>query len=109
MNTIQESIIAVTRSPHDFSFRQIAVLLVCADTPDEHDRQTRTVAERLDFSRPVVSRATDRLEEAGLIRRQGLAGDERACVLEVTGKGHDFIRIVIHGEPARKSARRRAA
>jgi DNA-binding MarR family transcriptional regulator len=93
----------ITQSPYDFSVRQVATLLVCAETISSADRQTHRIAEALNFSRPVVCRATDRLEEAGFIERQELPGDRRACVLAVTKSGHQFIQM-IYGEktPATK-------
>lgn len=97
MDTFTEQIIRVTKSPHDFSFRQIAVLLVCSKIELAINRQLHLIAGRLSFSNPVLSRAADRLEEAGYVVRSKLHGDRRQVVLTVTDAGRAFIAQIMGG------------
>ena len=103
-------ITAIMATEHDFSVRQIGVLLTCAETEGSFDRQVHRLADKMVLSRPVICRAADRLEDAGFIERQGLPGDKRACVLQVTKRGHQFIQQ-IYGEPeiSRRTKRTRVA
>lgn len=111
MRTFTDCVIAVTKYEHDLTFRQVAVLAECARTVPEEDRQIHSLATLFSFSRPVISRAADKLEEIGYVERSSLAHDRRTCVLSVTKKGHRFL-LDVQGQPVpaveSKSRKRRA-
>lgn len=106
MRKIEDCFALVASSDHDFSCRQIVILLRCGCTESAFDRQIHTLARELGYSRPVVSRAAQKLIGASYIERAELPGDRRTCVLSVTREGHRFIQTIL-GEPETRSPKRR--
>lgn len=103
-----DGVTRVARSGHEVTFRQAAILLHCERTRDAVDRQINSLATFFGFSKPVVSRAADRLVEFDLVRRSELPGDRRTCVLTITAAGVRFI-CEMMAEPAPRARRGRAA
>lgn len=69
---------------------QLAVFLVCY-----HETEPQTVrglAERLNTYRAEITRAFDRLEEAGLMRRKADPSDRRSVFATRTAAGNTFLR-----------------
>lgn len=110
MPTFLDGLMVVASSSHDFSVRQVALLFLCDRVESAADRQVLRLAKDLELSRPVLSRAASRLEEAGYIERSKLANDDRTCVLTVTRAGKRFIAQILGqptpAEPAKPKRRR---
>lgn len=74
----------------DLSARQMALLLTVYLTPPQHT--VRGLAATLNISKPAVTRAVDRLEELGLVRRKPDENDRRSVHIQRTVKGSVFLR-----------------
>lgn len=72
----------------DLSARQLAVLGICVEDPDGV-YGPRELAPRLNVSKPVITRAADRLTDLGFMKRAGL-GDRRLVRLVPTPAGRKF-------------------
>lgn len=68
--------------------RQLGVLIKCAE-----GRQTvRGLAAAFNASKPVVTRATDKLVELDMVRREVDQKDRRSVNISITPKGSGFLR-----------------
>jgi DNA-binding MarR family transcriptional regulator len=77
----------VTTAPEvDLTLRQIAVLYVVAANPTVPSR-VRRLANRLNLSKPVISRALHRLKHDGLVSSQRDPNDGRDILIEPTLEG----------------------
>jgi DNA-binding MarR family transcriptional regulator len=85
--------IALSRAVHelepDLSARQMAILLNVYLTPAPHT--VRGLAGQLSLAKPAVTRALDRLQTAGFIRRAPDRRDGRSVIIEHTVKGAAFL------------------
>ena len=85
--------VALSRAVHelepDLSARQMAILLNVYLTPAPHT--VRGLAAQLALAKPAVTRALDRLEAAGFVRRAPDRRDGRSIVVERTVKGAAFL------------------
>lgn len=52
------------------------------------------VADALGVGRPAATKLVDRLERAGMIRREAHATDRRQVILEATGEGFEVVQAV---------------
>lgn len=95
MNDFADYVIRVTKTGHDFTFRQIAILMICSREDDPEKRQVRELAGALGTARAIITRASDRLVEASLASRSELPGDRRTCVISVTPAGRKFIAHIL--------------
>jgi DNA-binding MarR family transcriptional regulator len=85
---LERTLALVRREGRDLTLRQIAVLLVC-DTAE--DLQTvRGLARHLEVGKPIVTRAVDRLEAAGLARRKADPNDRRSVLIAPTLAGRRY-------------------
>lgn len=73
----------------DLSTRQLAIMLNVYLRPGPHT--VRGLAERLQISKPAVSRALDSLGSQGLARRQRDQQDRRNVLVERTEAGHECL------------------
>ena len=85
-----ETIVRRKDGESDLSMRQTAVLLDVYLTTPPHT--VGALAERLNISKPAVSRAVDRLSVLGLLERRTDANDRRVIHLEPTKKGAVYVR-----------------
>lgn len=81
---------SVRRDAPDLSARQMALLLTVYLTPPPHT--IRGLAEHLNVTKPVVTRAVDRLSDLGMVRRKTDDEDRRSVLLQRTVKGSVFLR-----------------
>ena len=81
---------SVRRDAPDLSARQMALLLSVYLTPPPHT--VRGLAEHLNVTKPVITRAVDRLSELGMVRRKTDPDDRRSVLLQRTVKGSIFLR-----------------
>ena len=81
---------SVRRDAPDLTARQMSLLLTVYLTPTPHT--VRGLAEQLRVTKPVITRAVDRLTELGLIRRKIDDQDRRSVLLQRTVKGSVFLR-----------------
>jgi DNA-binding MarR family transcriptional regulator len=79
----------VRRDSPDLSARQMALLLTVYLTPPPHT--VRGLAAVMAVSKPVVSRALDRLGQLGLTRRKIDAKDRRNVLVQRTVKGSVYL------------------
>ena len=82
--------LAVRHEEPDLTTRQMLVMLVVY-APWEQKVRVRDLAEDLSLSKPAVSRALDRLEQLGYVRRKADAADGRSVVLQPTMRGSKFL------------------
>ena len=80
---------AVRRDAPDLSARQLALLLTVYLTPPPHT--VRSLAAELKVSKPVISRALDRLGRLGLARRKKDESDRRNVLVQRTVKGSVYL------------------
>ena len=81
---------SVRRDAPDLTARQMSLLLTVYLTPAPHT--VRGLADQLRVTKPVITRAVDRLTELGLIRRKIDDQDRRSVLLQRTVKGSVFLR-----------------
>ncbi|MDP4797009.1 MAG: MarR family transcriptional regulator [Rhodospirillales bacterium] len=81
---------SVRRDAPDLTARQMALLLSVYLTPPPHT--VRGLAEHLNVTKPVITRAVDRLSELGMVRRKTDPEDRRSVLLQRTVKGSIFLR-----------------
>ncbi|MBO6947985.1 MAG: MarR family transcriptional regulator [Rhodospirillales bacterium] len=81
---------SVRHDAPDLSARQMSVLLTVYLVPPPHT--VRGMAEQLNVTKPVITRAVDRLGELDLVRRKTDPDDRRSVLLQRTVKGAVFLR-----------------
>ena len=81
---------ALRRGLPDMTQRQFALLLHVYLTPPPHT--VRGLARHLKISKPAVTRAIDRLSEAGLLKRKTDEDDRRSVLIQRTVQGSVFLR-----------------
>ena len=87
---------ALNELPYDLSQRQIAVLLTVYMAPPPHT--VRSMAARLNISKPAICRALDALSRMDFVRRKKDEHDKRNVYIQRTIAGsvflHDFANII---------------
>lgn len=73
----------------DLTNRQMALLLVAYMRPGPHT--VRGLARELNVSKPVITRALNRLGALGYLRRQRDQNDKRNIFIAQTSEGADFL------------------
>lgn len=81
------TLLRIVHTGCDLTPRQLCVIWNCA----ERAQTVRELAERLNISKPAISRAADRLQQAGFITRDDDPEDRRSVLLALTPEGHTFI------------------
>ena len=106
MNTLVEY---VRSGEPDLTNRQMALLLVVYLSPGPHT--VRGLARSLNVSKPVVTRALNRLGALGYLRRQRDDTDKRNIFIARTTEGAGFLEEFGHfvGESDASRARRTTA
>jgi DNA-binding MarR family transcriptional regulator len=110
VSILRETVVAlVRRDGPDLSSRQLGVFLTCYLRDCGHT--VRGLASELNVSKPVVTRALDRLGELDLARRKVDPLDRRSILVQRTLKGGAFLRDLrsIIGEAAISAKRSSAA
>ncbi len=74
---------------HDLSQRQLALLLIVYLTPPPHT--VRGMAEKLNISKPAITRALDTLSIMGLVKRKRDPADKRNVLIQRTVKGSMYL------------------
>jgi len=74
---------------HDLSQRQLALLLIVYLTPPPHT--VRGMAEKLNISKPAITRALDTLSIMGLVKRKRDPSDKRNVLIQRTVKGSMYL------------------
>lgn len=84
------TLLGYVRSGHpDLTNRQMALLLLVYLKPGPHT--VRGLAKALDVSKPVVTRALNRLGALGYLRRQRDDADRRNIFVAPTSEGANFL------------------
>ena len=73
----------------DLTNRQMALLMLVYITPGPHT--VRGIAKKLSVSKPVVTRALNRLGFLGYLRRERDEADKRNVFVVRTNEGADFL------------------
>lgn len=90
LNTWMRTLVDYVRSGEpDLTNRQMALLLVVYLNPGPHT--VRGLARCLNVSKPVVTRALNRLGALGYLRRQRDDSDKRNIFVARTSEGADFL------------------
>ncbi|MEM7288764.1 MAG: MarR family transcriptional regulator [Pseudomonadota bacterium] len=74
---------------HDLSQRQIAILLEIYLLPPPHT--VRGMAERLQVTKPVITRALDTMGRLGLVTRRRDLSDRRNVLIQRTVAGSQYL------------------
>ena len=89
--TLRQTIVAlVRREGPDLTARQLGVFLTCY--LDDEAQTVRGLAAKLNVSKPVITRALDRLSEFDLVRRKIDTLDRRSVLVQRTAAGMSFLR-----------------
>ena len=99
----------------DLTARQLGILMSVALETGPHT--VRGLAASLELSKPVVTRALDRLEALGFVNRISDERDLRSIFIERTAEGTGFLRSLVAplvesdggGRASRRSGEARAA
>ena len=93
VNVLRDTIVAMVRQDGpDLSARQFGVFLTCYL---ENEAQTvRGLAATLDVSKPVISRALDRLADFDLVRRKADPTDRRSVLVQRTPAGNTYLKDI---------------
>ena len=93
VNVLRDTIVSLVRQDGpDLSARQFGVFLTCYL---ESDAQTvRGLAATLDVSKPVISRALDRLADFDLVRRKADPADRRSVLVQRTPAGTAYLKDI---------------
>ncbi len=90
LSTWMETLVGYVRSGEpDLTNRQMALLLVVYLKPGPHT--VRGLARSLNVSKPVVTRALNRLGALGYLRRQRDDSDKRNIFVARTSEGAEFL------------------
>ncbi|MTI10234.1 MULTISPECIES: MarR family transcriptional regulator [Curvivirga] len=88
---------SVRKDTPDLSARQMAVLTTVYLTPMPHT--VRGLAEKLNISKPAITRSLDRLSELGMVKRKPDENDRRSVNIQRTVKGsvylHEFANMMM--------------
>ena len=91
VDVLRQTIIAlVRREGPDLTARQLGVFLTCY--LDDEAQTVRGLAAKLNVSKPVITRALDRLSEFDLVRRKTDPLDRRSVLVQRTAAGMTFLR-----------------
>ncbi|MCB8883973.1 transposase [Acidisoma cellulosilytica] len=89
-SSLGEQIIILSQNDnHDLSLRQLAVLALCLQA--ELGQTVRAMASNLEIPRASVTRAVDRLEQAGYVQRLSDPFDGRSVVVIATRSATSFL------------------
>lgn len=95
LQLLRDTIVATVRGEGpDLSARQLAVFLTCYLEEGAHT--VRALAQRLNVSKPAITRALDRLNELDLARRKVDPLDRRSVLVQRTLKGAAYLRELHH-------------
>jgi len=75
----------------DLTNRQMALMLITYITPGPHT--VRGLAQQLNVSKPVITRALNTLGTLGYLRRERDDNDRRNIFVAKTDKGADFLNV----------------
>ncbi|WP_247712172.1 MarR family winged helix-turn-helix transcriptional regulator [Qipengyuania qiaonensis] len=82
---------------HDLSQLRFLTLIVIDREPDRDSLAVSDIADRLDVSRPVVTRTLQGLEKAGLIRISHNESDARSRNISLSDSGKSTLERVLPG------------
>ena len=94
LTTLKETMISIVRSDMaDLSARQLAVFMKIYLEPAT-DHTVRGLAADLKVSKPAITRALDRLEEAKFAKREEDKRDRRSVIVRKTPGGTAYLRTL---------------
>ena len=100
MATFTDTVIEACRMQLDMTIRQIGILILCRRHVEDADkRRIGAIGTALLIPKAAVSRATDRLEKAGMVTRTVPQRDRRSCVVDITETGAMLLKTLVELEP----------
>lgn len=108
LNSWMDTLIDYVRSDTpDLTNRQLALMLLVYQTPGPHT--VRGLADQLNVSKPVITRALNTLSALGYLRRERDDSDRRNVLVQRTSSGMQFLegfeRFIIANGSAQELAR----
>jgi DNA-binding MarR family transcriptional regulator len=85
---LERTLALVRHEGRDLSLRQMAILLVCQAADDL--QTVRGLALHLAIAKPAVTRAVNRLQAAGLVKREADPSDRRSVLIAPTASGRRY-------------------
>ncbi len=85
---------SVTNDGYDLSQRQMAVLLTVYLNAQPH--RVRDLSSHLKISKPAITRALDKLEQIGYVKRKPDDDDGRSVLIQRTVKGSVYLSEFAH-------------
>ena len=82
---------------HGLSQLRFLVMIVIDREPDRTDLYANEIADRIDVSRPVLTRALKSLDQEGLISSKADESDGRAKRISLTRKGQRRLDAILPG------------
>lgn len=79
----------VSSGAHDLSMRQFAILFTVYLLPAPHT--VRGLAQKLNVTKPVITRALDAMSQLGLLARKRDANDRRNVLIQRTVSGALYV------------------
>lgn len=107
---------SLKESAYDLSSRQMGIMLTVYLTPPPHT--IKSLAEKLNISKPAICRAVDALSLEGLLRRKKDEDDKRNVLLQRTVKGSVYLsefadlivsEIYTQNQPAEETSAKKSA
>ena len=80
---------SVRQETPDLTARQMAVMLTVYTGTPPH--RVRSLAQSLGVSKPAITRALDKLEQTGFVRRKPDSEDGRSVLIQRTVQGSVFL------------------
>ena len=94
---IKNAVINMVKKDRIFTLRELAVIFYVSQHQKPENRQTKSIAESLNMSRPAVSRATKALKKRGLMTILPLPDDARTAVISLTRLGQTLVTRIEKG------------
>ncbi len=98
LRTIEAATLAMVRTGDDLTARQLAVLLTCHLQPGDHT--VKSLADRLNVTKPAITRALDALGQRGFVRREVQPSDRRVVVARLQKPARVFLTAMQAGAAA---------
>ncbi len=83
------TVASVRNDQADLSARQLGLLLTVYLRPQPHT--VRGLAKELNISKPAITRALDKLQDLGYVKRKPDPDDKRSVIVQRTVKGSVFL------------------
>ena len=90
-NAFRAGIRNLVAGGHDFTLRQLAIMIHCYEVPKQEAQTVRGLAEVLKVNKPSITRGVDKLVELSFMHRETDAADRRSVLVTLTENGLKLI------------------